>query len=367
MAEKTAQSKPRQATEAETLASEERRRKEKAAYDAMTPEAKKAYWEKNYAESLPAMEEKRKAGNRTGIAQQTYNAFMQDHGRPPTKKEMEDAMAAYNTAQTLKYVATGGLGFLFDAATGNENREAFAMMPETERDFYNTVNAAGEAIGPLIAPEAYARDYAARAKPAFASKLDPRFADLQFLAAERARQRQAPTMNQAPQLQQRANQIQLLQQLEGSRGQDTVAKLQGQKALGEAAYRGAQRQATGGGLAEATEATRQSQGIVAQVGEGAVSQDYATRNMQNLLSTQGRGQDFQATQAQNRLGLAQQESNNAMVKFYQTLGDDFETAQRRANTEFIKLERGVTNRFKQASQEFRDSAIGAVGTLVAMG
>lgn len=289
--------------------------------------------------------------------------FTEEKGREPTADEVEKARAGYNVGQGLQYAALGPFGFLADLVLG---KQPFSMSSKDELALADAAKGAGEAVTPLISPEAGAAAVAGRAKEAFKSKLDPRFADLQYLAAEQARNRAAPTMQQGPQLEQRNNQIELLKQLEAGRGQDTAAKFQGQKALGEAAYRTAQQQGMGGGLAAATEGTRQSQGVVSQVGEGALQQDMATRNMQNLLSTQGRGQDFQVTQAQNRVTIAQQESNNAMVKFYLTLGDDFATAQRRAQASLDKLYHGALNRFQNQQQGVIDSAVQAVGTLFAL-
>lgn len=305
------------------------------------------------------------------VGDEIYGRSMKEKGRPPTYKEMEDARAGYNATQALKYIFTGPIGLGMDLlglnkGAGGQNRELVSIGKGGGRDWGNAMQEVDRVAGPALSPNSATIQLMEKSKPAFTSRLDPRFADLQFLAAEQARGRAAPTMNQAPQLQQRENQIQLLRQLEQSRGQDTIAKLQGQKALGESAYRGAQQQAMGGGLAEATEATRQSQNVVSQVGEGAVAQDYATRNMQNLLSTQGRGQDFQVTKAQNGLQIAQQESNNAMIKFYQTLGDDFETAQRRAATEQEKLRNAAQARFQGMQDKTVNDILGVVGTMFGM-
>jgi len=289
--------------------------------------------------------------------------FEAREGRKPSESEMQDWRDLTNAGQIAKGILTGGIGLIPSLLSGQPllqfNAKDQAALDKGVRD----ANAAAE---PIIDPAGAARKVRDLAAPQFKSKLDPRFADLQYLAAEQARNRAAPTMQQGPQLEQRNNQIELLKQLEAGRGQDTAAKFQGQKALGEAAYRTAQQQGMGGGLAAAAEGTRQSQGVVSQVGEGALQQDMATRNMQNLLSTQGRGQDFQVTQAQNRVSIAQQESNNAMVKFYLTLGDDFATAQRRAQTSLDKLYHGALDKFQNQQQGVIDGAVQAVGTLFAL-
>jgi len=221
------------------------------------------------------------------------------------------------------------------------------------------------ALSGMVAPEQQAMLFGMQNIDAFRINLPTDYDKQKYALAELARDRPLESWkygNQEPLKGQRD----LLGLLEMSRGKDTVAKLQGQKALGESAYRGAQQQALGGGLAAATEATRQSQGAVSQVGEGAVSQDYSTRNMQNLLSTQGRAQDLAVTTAQHKLKLAGQQTNNAMVQFYLSLGDDFATAQKRAEIEFNKL---VTAKYLSnigARDATAGAAAGAAATVLGL-
>lgn len=184
-----------------------------------------------------------------------------------------------------------------------------------------------------------------------------------FEAPGKARGKKSMALDLASNEGARKQQMALLQQLEASRGQDTAAKLQGQKALGESAYRTAQHQGMGGGLASATEGTRQSQGVVSQVGEGALQQDMATRNMQNLLSTQGRGQDFQVTKAQNNLQISQQEASDALVKFYLTLGDDMAMAQKRAAVEREKFKQAEIAHSQAKQKQTTDDIIRVISTM----
>lgn len=188
-----------------------------------------------------------------------------------------------------------------------------------------------------------------------------------FEAPGKAQGKKPTSMDLAASENARQQQLNLLKQLETSRGQDTVAKLQGQKALGDAAYRAAQQQAQGGKLASAVENTRQQQGAVTQVGEGALSQDMATRNMQNLLSTQGRGQDFQVTKAQNNLQIAQNEANDALVKFYLTLGDDMAMAQKRAAVEREKFKQAEIAHSQAKQKQTTDDIIRVISTMFGSG
>lgn len=221
------------------------------------------------------------------------------------------------------------------------------------------------ALANFTAPEQQAMLFGMQNAAAFRSRLPTDFQAQQNALAELAKARPQADWNYQER-DARAKQLELLRTLETSRTGDTAAKLQGQKALGDAAYRAAQQQAGGGGLAHATEATRQQQEVVSKVGEDAVSQDYTTRNMQNLLSTQGRAQDLAVTQAQFKAKLAHEEQKNAMVQFYLTLGEDAATAQRRAEIEFQKL---VTAKYLSnigAREATIGAGIGAAGTILSV-
>jgi hypothetical protein len=178
--------------------------------------------------------------------------------------------------------------------------------------------------------------------------------------------RQGPQLNLDPQAQGRKQQLALLRLLEASGEQPTAAVAAGQKTLGQSAYQAAQGSAMGGGVTRAAEASRQAQDVVGQVGEQAKSQDMARRNMQVIAGTQARGQDQQVTRAQQNADLAQKQTNQAMVQYYMTLGDDYQTAERRAIVEAQKLYHARVKANRQLQDDFVKKALEYVGTIAKM-
>jgi hypothetical protein len=282
---------------------------------------------------------------------QTERKRLADGKAPRTKAERDTEAGLLGL---LQYGLMGPLGALLDIRNENDLIEAKAAPPTAGDP--NTYSASG---GSTV--EDRAMNLTERYKPVFRGGLTQDYVNQQIANAEAARGRSGPEFSVQPQAQARRQQMELLQLLEQSRGQDTIAKLQGQKALGESSYRAAQQQAMGGGLAQAVESTRQSQDIVRQVGEGAVSQDYTTRNMQNLLSAQGRGQDLQVTKAQNLAKIANAESKQAMANFYLALGDDAESALRRADVEWQKLYARAVSRGQEDTLKLLNAGAGIAG------
>jgi hypothetical protein len=143
--------------------------------------------------------------------------------------------------------------------------------------------------------------------------------------------------------------MKLLAQIQEGKGKNTAAEAMGQKALNQSAHQAAKVRARGGGLSAMGDANDQAQGIVGQVGQGVAQEMSADTNRQVLLGTQGRAQDYQVRQAEMVSQMAQEESNNAMVRFYLAMGDDFQTAERKASLEKTRLynDRYVQNMGKQ--------------------
>lgn len=277
-------------------------------------------------------------------------------GKAPRTKAERDTQAGLLTA--LQYGLLGPFGALLDIRSENDLIEAQAGAPVPGDPSTHAASAG-------ITVEDRARNLTERYKPVFRGGLSEDYARQQFANAETARGRTGPEFNVQSQSGARQQQVDLLKLLEQTRGKDTVAKLQGQKALGESAYRGAQQQGMGGGLAQAVEQTRQAQGVVSQVGAGALSQDMVTRNMQNLLSTQGRAQDLQVTRAQNMARIAGEEAKQSMVNFYLALGDDAESALRQADIQWQKLYAKSVSKGQEDTMKLLDAGAGIAGGALA--